>query len=69
MTPDAFAALCALHRTRSPAAQEAARLVMVEGLSQTKAAARVGVSSGSVSNAVATLRARLALARRAAGVE
>ncbi|MDY0071842.1 MAG: hypothetical protein RBR77_04250 [Thauera sp.] len=63
-----FDALASFSKTRSPAAQDAARLVMVEGYSITDAAARAGVSPQSASNAVTLLTDRLEKCRRAAGI-
>lgn len=68
LTPSQFEALAALATVRSAAAQEAARLVMVEGLRNTDAAVRAGVSEQSAANAVSRLTRRLELCRIAAGV-
>lgn len=67
MTSQQFEALCALHATRSPAAQKAAKLVMVDGVPLTEAATRAGVSVQSASNAHTVLQQRLALCQIAAG--
>lgn len=65
MTEDQFTALAELLRMRGGASQEAARLVLVEGLSTTEAARRVGTSPQGVSNVLASCRRGLDLARRA----
>lgn len=65
MTGDQFMALAELLRMRGGASQEAARLVLVEGLSTTEAARRVGTSPQGVSNVLASCRHGLELARRA----
>lgn len=68
MTDAQFSALAELLRLRGGDAQEAARLVLVEGLAPSDAARRTGASPQAVSNAVTRCRAGLELARRAAGV-
>ena len=65
MTENQFTALAELLRMRGGASQEAARLVLVEGLSTTEAARRVGTSPQGVSNVLASCRRGLELARRA----
>lgn len=67
MTPDQFAALADLLRLRDGGAREAARLVLVEGLSITQAGERAGVSRQSAGNTVARCRAGLELVRRVVG--
>lgn len=69
MTSKQFSALAELLRLRGGAAQEAARLVLVESLAPSDAARRTGASPQAVSNAVTRCRAGLELARRAAGVD
>lgn len=64
MTENQFTALAELLRMRGGASQEAARLVLVEGLSTTEAARRVGTSPQGVSNVLASCRRGLELARR-----
>ena len=53
---------------RGGAAQEAARLVLVDGLGVSEAARQARVSPQSASNAVQRARAGLRLARLAAGL-
>lgn len=65
MTEEQFMALAELLRMRGGASQEAARLVLVEGLSTTEAARKVGTSPQGVSNVLASCRRGLELARRA----
>lgn len=65
MTEEQFMALAELLRMRGGASQEAARLVLVEGLSTTAAARKVGTSPQGVSNVLASCRRGLELARRA----
>lgn len=68
MTPAQFAALAKLISLRSGPAQEAARLVLVDGMSGVGAATLCGISRSSVSDAVQRVRAAWALAKVAAGV-
>ena len=63
MTPAQFEALAKLLGLRGGPSAEAARLVLVDGVSVTEAAARTGVSQPGVSNAVARCRKGLELAR------
>ena len=65
MTEEQFMALAELLRMRGGASQEAARLVLVKGLSTTEAARQVGTSPQGVSNVLASCRRGLELARRA----
>ena len=65
MTEEQFMALAELLRMRGGASQEAARLVLVEGLCTTEAARKVGTSPQGVSNVLASCRRGLELARRA----
>jgi len=64
LTGDQFDALAELLRLRGGASQEAARLVLVDGLSTTEAARQVGLSSQAVSKVLATCRRGLELAQR-----
>lgn len=66
MTADQFRALCTLLRSPPGPAQEAARLVLVEQMRPSDAAALAGVSPASVSNAVTRFRRGQELAARAA---
>lgn len=65
MKEDQFMALAELLRMRGGASQEAARLVLVKGLSTTKAAQQVGIGTQAVSNVLASCKRGLELARRA----
>lgn len=56
LAPERFAAIARLIRMRRGPAEEAARLVLVDGLRPSEAARRVGLSPQSVSNAVARVR-------------
>jgi len=67
MTTAQFQALAELLRLRGGPATDAARLVLVDGLTVTEAAQRAGVSSSGVSNALARCRRGMELARRAVG--
>lgn len=67
MTDAQFAALAELLRLRGGASQEAARLVLVEGLAPAEAARRVETSPQAVSNVLASCRRGLELAQRAVG--
>lgn len=67
MTPDQFAALISIKRGNSPTAQEAARLHLVEGLTQTEAARTAGCSVQSAHNAIKVLLDRMEKCRIAAG--
>jgi predicted DNA-binding protein (UPF0251 family) len=67
MTPDQFDALAELLRLRGGASQEAARLVLVDGLSPADAARQIEASPQAVSNVLASCRRGLALALRASG--
>ena len=51
ISPKQFQALTRLQKSRSHAAEEACRLVMVEGLTLTEAARQTGLSLNSVNNA------------------
>lgn len=67
MTDDQFSALAELLRLRGGVSQEAARLVLVEGLAPSEAARRAGTTPQAVSNALASCRRGLELAARACG--
>ena len=56
MTPEQFAALAALLRLRGGARQEAARLVLVEGVMPSKAARLAGTTPQAVSDALRSCR-------------
>lgn len=62
MTPPQFDALAELLHLRGGPATDAARLVLVEGLSAPDAAVRVGMSRTAVYNAVARCRWGMELA-------
>ena len=64
MTHRQFDAIVKLTSARG-ASKNAARLVLVEGLSQVQAAESVGISPAGVCNAVQRLRAAMVLAREA----
>jgi len=56
MAPERFAAIARLIRMRGGAAQEAARLVLVDGMRPADAARATGLSPQGVCNAVARVR-------------
>lgn len=64
MTIDHFNALAQLLRLRPGPAREAARLVLVDGMTQADAARKLDVSPNTVTNAVARARAGLVLVRK-----
>lgn len=66
MTDEQFEALAALTRlhARSAAPREGARLVLVEGVTLTDAAARVGAAPQAVSNVLSRCRRTLALVEK-----
>ena len=66
MTIEQFAALAALLRLRGGSSQEAARLVLVEGVRPSKAARQAGTTQQAVSNVLASCRRGMALAAQAA---
>lgn len=68
MNGEQFAALAELLRLRGGQSQEAARLVLVEGLTPAEAARRAGTTPQAVSNALASCRRGLALAKIVCGV-
>lgn len=67
MTDVQFEALAQLLRLRGGQAQEAARLVLVDGLSPVAAAAKLGMSYNAAYQAVSRAQRGLDLARRVAG--
>jgi DNA-directed RNA polymerase specialized sigma24 family protein len=67
MTADQFAALSELLRLRGGPATDAARLVLVDGLSAAEAAQRAGVSRTAATNAVTRCRRGLVLVGRVVG--
>lgn len=68
MTPTQFNALAQLLRMQpASATREAARLVLVEGVTGAEAARRLGITPGAVSQALAGCRKGLELARVAVG--
>jgi len=67
MTSDQFAALTELLCLRGGPATEAARLVLVDGLTAIEAAQQAGCSRQSATNAVTRCRRGLELARRVVG--
>jgi len=68
MTSERFAVIARLIRMRGGAAQEAARLVLVDGMRPANAARATGLSLNSVCNAVARGRRADALVTRAASL-
>lgn len=64
MTDKQFDALAQLLRLRPGSAREAARLVLVDGMTQADAARKLDVSPNTVTNAVARARAGLVLVRK-----
>ena len=65
MAPAQFAALARLLRLRAGPAQDAARLVLVDGASQAAAARATGLTPQAVHNAVQRVQAGLGLAQAA----
>ncbi|WP_045884683.1 hypothetical protein [Pseudomonas chlororaphis] len=63
-----FDALADLIRLRVGASQDAARLVLVEGLAPGEAARRVGATPQAVSNVLASCRKGLKLAQQVCGM-
>jgi predicted DNA-binding protein (UPF0251 family) len=63
MTPDQFGALAQLMRLRKSPSCEALRLVLVEGLSQSEAAASNGIPRTNVTRQVTSAHRTLELAR------
>jgi hypothetical protein len=56
MTPNRFSAIARLIRMRGGRSQEAARLVLVDGLRPIEAARKTGLSAQAVCNAVTRVR-------------
>lgn len=69
MTPAQFEALAQLVSMRSRPAQDCARLVLVDGLTQAEAARQTGLSTQAAHQAVKRARGTLALARTALGLD
>lgn len=67
MTPAQFAALAELLRLRGGPSEDAARLVLVEGLTPAAAARQAGASPQAVSNALARCRRGMELVAIAYG--
>lgn len=68
LTPGQFAALAQLLRMQpASATREAARLVLVEGISGAEAGRQLGITPSAVAQALAGCRKGLELARVAAG--
>lgn len=68
MTAEQFEALAELLRLRGGPSQQAARLVLVDGLRPTDAARQTGISPQTVSNALASCRRGAELAQVVTGV-
>ena len=68
MTAGQFAALAELLRLRGGASQEAARLVLVEGMQLSAAARQAGTTPQAVSNTLSSCRRGLELARIISGI-
>ena len=66
MTAEKFAALAQLTQMRAGPAQEATRLVLVDGITQAEAGRRTGLGPQGVYNAVARARKVMTLAQIAA---
>lgn len=69
MTPDQFSALSTLMGLRSGPAQDAARLVLVDGLTKAEAARQAGCAPQSADQAVRRCQRVVKLARVVAGAE
>ena len=67
MTPDQFTALATLMGLRAGPAQDAARLVLVDGLSKAEAARQAGCAPQSADQAVQRCQRVIELARRVSG--
>lgn len=63
-----FEALAELLRMRGGASQEAARLVLVDGVAPAEAARRVGIQPQAVNNVLNSCHRGITLARIAAGI-
>jgi DNA-directed RNA polymerase specialized sigma24 family protein len=68
MKSEQYDAIAALIRMGASASSQAARLVLVDGVSRETAASTFGVTLQAVSNAIGRIRRALDLARIAAGV-
>lgn len=66
MTPDQFTALSTLMGLRAGPAQDAARLVLVDGLTKAEAARQAGCAPQSADQAVRRCRRVIELARQVA---
>lgn len=64
MTAEQFAALAELIKLRGGASQEAARLVLVDGVIPAEAARRTGLKPSAVSGVVGSCRRGIELARQ-----
>ena len=62
ITPESFAALAQLMRLRTGAQQDAARLVMVDGMRQVDAARQLGISTAALGATMRACRRGVALA-------
>lgn len=69
MTNAQFDALAQLLRFRGTPSQEAARMVLVDGVRQADAARETGVTPAAVNNAVTSCRRGMELVRLAAGLD
>ena len=69
MTAEQFAALAELLTLRGGSSQEAARLVLVEGMQPSAASRKAGTTPQATSNALARCRRGLDLARIAVGTD
>ena len=67
MTPEQFEALSALIHLRKSASRDAARLVLVDGLSVLDAASQCGISVQGANQAVLRCRRAINLAQQASG--
>lgn len=67
ISADQFAALAELLRLRQSPSCEAARLVLVDGLSTGAAAERMNITPQAVSNALASCQRGITLSRRVVG--
>lgn len=69
MKPTQYDAIATLIRMGASASNQAARLVLVDGVPRDTAAATCGVTVQAVSNAIGRIRRALGLARIAAGLD
>ena len=65
MTHEQFNAIASLLGLRTGSAQDAARMVLVDGMAQSQVVAQLGMSRASVSNACTRVRKGMALAEAA----